>query len=138
MRIRRYTGITSRRRDVALRLLLTLTALTGAAACMAAGDAARGEKIYVSCSDCHSLDENEMGPKHRNVVGRKAGAVPDFGYSDALKKSGLTWNEQTLERWLANPQALVPGAKMFFSLRDAQDRADVIAYLKKNSDEHKP
>ncbi len=98
--------------------------------CFAAGDAVRGEKVYETCSDCHSVDENEVGPKHRNVFGRRAGALTDFQYSSALKQSGVTWDEQTLDKWLIDPQALVPGAKMFFSLKNAQDRADVIEYLK--------
>jgi cytochrome c len=63
------------------------------------------------------------------VVGRKAGSVEGYAYSPALKNSGVTWTREALDRWLENPQALVPGAKMFFALRDAQDRADVIAYL---------
>ena len=71
-----------------------------------------------------------MGPRHRGVVGRRAGSVADYNYSAALKNSGLTWDEATLDRWLTNPSALVPGTKMFFKLDSPQDRADVIAYLK--------
>ena len=70
-----------------------------------------------------------MGPRHRGVVGRRAGSVADYNYSAALKSSGLTWDEATLDRWLTNPSALVPGTKMFFKLDSPQDRADVIAYL---------
>ncbi|HSB95451.1 MAG TPA: c-type cytochrome [Spongiibacteraceae bacterium] len=96
----------------------------------ATGDAVRGAKVYTTCSDCHALDENEMGPKHRHLFGRRAGSVADYAYSPALRQSGIVWDERTLDKWLANPQALVPGAKMFFSLHSAQDRADVIEYLK--------
>jgi cytochrome c len=64
------------------------------------------------------------------VVGRPAGNLSDYNYSAALKNSGLTWDEATLDRWLTNPSALVPGTKMFFKIDDAQARADVIAYLK--------
>jgi cytochrome c len=78
---------------------------------------------------CHSLDEDDVGPKHRGVVGRVAGAVPGYAYSPALKNSGLTWDALNLDRWLTAPQTLVPGAKMFFALPNAQDRADVISYL---------
>ncbi len=95
----------------------------------AAGDAARGKTLYQACSGCHSIDENDVGPKHRGVYGRAAGSVPDYGYSPALKASGLTWDAATLDRWLTSPQALVPGARMFFSLPDPQARADIIAYL---------
>ena len=79
---------------------------------------------------CHSIDENDLGPRHRGVVGRRAGSVADYSYSPALKNSGLTWNELMLDRWLMNPSALVPGTKMFFKIDDPQARADIIAYLK--------
>jgi len=93
------------------------------------GDPAHGKAVYQVCMGCHSLDEDDVGPKHRGVVGRVAGAIPGYAYSPALKNSGLTWDAPTLDRWLSNPQALVPGAKMFFALPNAKDRADVIAYL---------
>jgi cytochrome c len=93
------------------------------------GDAARGQALYQACSGCHSVEDNDIGPRHRGVVGRTAGSVPDYAYSPALKASGLTWSPANLDRWLANPQALVPGAKMYFSVSDAQKRADLIAYL---------
>jgi cytochrome c len=93
------------------------------------GDAARGKTLYQACTSCHSIDENDIGPRHRGVVGRPAGALPDYAYSPALKASGLVWSADNLDRWLTNPQALVPGTKMYFSLPDAQSRADLIAYL---------
>jgi cytochrome c len=99
----------------------------------AAGDATRGEQIYRSCQDCHSLDENDVGPKHRGVFGRVAGTVPDYNYSAALKNSKIVWNEETLDKWLTNPQAFVPGSRMAFHLSSAQDRADVIEYLKEKA-----
>lgn len=94
-----------------------------------AGDPERGRSLYQVCSACHSLDEDDVGPRHRGVVGRKAGSVPGYAYSTALKAAQLQWTPDTLDRWLANPQGLVPGAKMFFAMPKAQDRADVIAYL---------
>lgn len=99
----------------------------------AAPSAAHGEELYQSCQDCHSLDTNDVGPKHRGVFGRKAGSVPGYSYSAALKSSGITWNEDTLDKWLTDPQKLVPGSKMFFHLDAAQDRADVIEYLKERA-----
>jgi cytochrome c len=93
------------------------------------GDAARGKTLYQACTSCHSIDENDIGPRHRGVVGRPAGSLPDYAYSPALKASGLVWSADNLDRWLTNPQALVPGTKMYFSLPDAQSRADLIAYL---------
>lgn len=94
------------------------------------GDAARGKTLYQGCQGCHSIDENDLGPRHRGVVGRRAASVQDYVYSKALKNSGLTWDEATLDRWLTNPSALVPGTKMFFKIDEAQARADIIAYLK--------
>jgi cytochrome c len=94
------------------------------------GDPGRGKTLYQACEACHSIDENDLGPRHRGVVGRRAGSIEDYAYSTALKNSGLTWDEPTLDRWLINPSALVPGTKMFFQIGDAQSRADLIAYLK--------
>jgi len=93
------------------------------------GDAARGKTLYQACQACHSVEDNDLGPRHRGVVGRRAGSVADYNYSAALKSSGITWDPHTLDRWLTNPSALVPGTKMFFKIDDAQSRADIIAYL---------
>lgn len=111
--------------------LAAMWMVTGAA--HAAGDAVRGEQIYQSCQDCHSLDDNEVGPKHRGVFGRAAGAVPGYDYSEALKNAKIVWNEATLDRWLKNPQDFMPGSKMAFHLTDTKDRADVIEYLKEKA-----
>ena len=93
------------------------------------GDAGRGQALYQACSGCHSIDDDDIGPRHRGVVGRRAGTVPEYAYSPALKASGLLWDAATLDRWLSNPQDLVPGTKMYFSVSDPQKRADIIAYL---------
>ena len=89
--------------------------------------------LYQACQDCHSLDKNDVGPRHRGVFGRKAASLPDYDYSDALKSANIVWNEETLDKWLTDPQAVAPGAKMFFHLDNPQDRADVIAYLKERA-----
>jgi cytochrome c len=94
------------------------------------GDATHGKELYHGCEACHSIEENDIGPRHRGVFGRRAGSLPDYSYSPALKQSGVTWDQSTLDRWLINPSALVPGTKMFFMIGDAQSRADIIAYLK--------
>ena len=94
------------------------------------GDPAHGKTLYQSCEACHSIEDNDVGPKHRGVVGRKAGSVAGYVYSPALKASGITWDENTLDTWLVNPSALVPGTKMFYKIDDPQARADIIAYLK--------
>lgn len=119
----------------ALRRVVITTFLAAVAPpCMgvahAAGDATHGAAVYKTCGICHSFDRNGAGPKHAGVFGRTAGTVPDFRYSPALAKSGIVWSEATLDTWLTDPQALVPGSKMFFAVDSARDRADVIAYLK--------
>jgi cytochrome c len=88
---------------------------------------------YHQCMICHSLDKNGIGPSHRDVFGRRAGSVPDYSYSVALKGSNIVWDETALDHWLTNPRALVPGTKMMFSVGNAQDRADVIAFLKEKA-----
>ena len=95
----------------------------------AAGDAARGKTLWQGCAACHSIDEDDVGPRHRGVVGRRAGTLPDYNYSDPMKAYNVTWDPATLDRWLVNPSALVPGTKMFFKIDDPQSRADIIAYL---------
>ena len=107
-----------------------VTTMSFAAISNLTGDPSRGKALYQACQACHSIDENDLGPKHRGVVGRPAGSIVDYAYSAALKSSGLTWDEATLDRWLTNPSALVPGTKMFFQVADAQNRADIIAFLK--------
>ena len=100
----------------------------------AAADATYGQELYESrCGGCHSLDANRVGPAHRGVYGRKAGAVPDFNYSTAVRKSAVVWEAKTLDAWLTNPQALIPGQRMNFRIAAAEDRADIIAYLRKES-----
>lgn len=97
----------------------------------AAGDPARGEEIYRRCQGCHSIDQNRVGPRHRGLIGRRAGSLPDFAYSAAMKNSGIVWDERTLDRFLASPRESVPGTKMTYAgVKSAQDRADLIAYLK--------
>ena len=114
---------------IAAALFIAGASLASAAGNVA-GDPARGKSLYQGCAGCHSIDDNDLGPRHRGVVGRQAGSLQDYAYSAALKASGLTWNEAMLDRWLTNPSALVPGTKMFFKIDDAQTRADIIAYLK--------
>ena len=107
-----------------------VAALALAPSALATGDAAHGAQVYKTCGICHSLDKNGVGPKHAGVFGRTAGTVPDYRYSPALQKSGIVWNDETLDKWLSDPQALVPGTKMFFAVDNAKDRADVIEFLK--------
>ena len=109
-------------------VLLMVVAAPGPA--LAAGDATRGAELYAAkCSSCHAPDVNKLGPSHQGVVGRAAGAVPGYAYSPKLKASGIVWTPANLDTWLAGPQKMVPGNKMFLVVSDAQQRADLIAYL---------
>lgn len=99
-----------------------------------AGDARRGATLYESrCGGCHALDANRIGPLHEGVFGRRAGGVADYEYSPALRSAEIVWNERTLDAWLADPQALIPGQKMGYSLQSAAERADIIAWLRQAS-----
>lgn len=112
-------------------LLLTIALSAALSAPAHAGDPVRGKELYESrCIACHSPDANRVGPKHRGVVGRLSGTVPGYSYSKALEAAQVTWDEQSLDRWLTNPQALIPGQKMNFRVNDPTDRADLVAYLK--------
>jgi cytochrome c len=97
-----------------------------------AADPGRGAALYAECQGCHSLRENMMGPRHCWVVGRPAARVPDFNYSDAMKNSGLTWDDATLDKFLTTPFAFLPGTSMGYAgVYDQKDRDDLIAYLGK-------
>ena len=106
------------------------------------GDAAAGEKSFRICKSCHQIGEgakNAVGPDLNGVVGRKSATFADYSYSDAMKASGLTWDEATLRVYLKGPRALVPGTKMTFAgfSRDTDVR-NVIAYLKTFGPDGKP
>ena len=109
-------------------------ALLAPQAVAAAGDPERGEDLYERrCFACHSLDANRVGPAHRGVFGRKAGGAPGYNYSPALGKSEIVWDEPALDKWLTNPQAFIPGQRMGFRLGNPDERADIIAFLKRES-----
>ena len=123
-----------RYRIAALAASLGLSALASAQSGPTAGDPSRGERVYRErCSGCHSLDANRIGPAHRGVFGRRAGQAPGYNYSPALRRANLAWTPANLDRWLTNPQALIPGQRMNFRLGDPALRADVIAYLRVQS-----
>ncbi|MEJ0047377.1 MAG: cytochrome c oxidase assembly protein [Rhodospirillales bacterium] len=94
-------------------------------------DAAAGARLFAeNCGACHALDRAKIGPPLAGVVGRRAGSVPLYPYSMALKFAGFNWDEARLDRWLADPQAELPGAQMPMKTPVAQARRDIIAYLK--------
>jgi len=108
----------------------------------AAGDPARGAKVFQACTACHSVEPGEhmTGPSLARIWSRKAGAVEDFlRYSDAMKKSNVVWNDANLDKWLSDPAQLVPGTSMTFpGLKESKDRQDVIAYLRSVSEGKAP
>ncbi len=112
---------------------LALTALATVPA-SAEGDAAAGEKIFnTKCKVCHQIGpgaKNFVGPDLNGVIGRKAGAVEGYSYSDAMKASGLTWDEATFKEYIKDPKAKVPGIKMIFAgLPKDTDQDNLYAYL---------
>lgn len=130
--------ISTLRSAVCVALLAGLTGCGGssgqgpatAQAAASKGDAAHGEQLYQQCAACHSLKQNAAGPMHCQLFGRSAGTVPDFQYSEAMRDSGLVWDDQTLDEFLTSPITYVSGTKMGFAgFSDPGDRADVIAYL---------
>lgn len=112
--------------------LTTASALAALAVSSAtAADPVRGKQLYESrCIACHSIDDNRAGPAHKGVFGRKAGLAKGFDYSSAVKASKVVWSGKTLDRWLADPEKLIPGQKMGLSVPEAKDRADLIEFLK--------
>jgi len=115
--------------------LIALSALaTHASIATAAGDPVRGETLYqTKCAACHSIEYNGVGPAHQGLFERKAGGRTDYTYSPALRQSTVQWNEKTVDQWLTNPEAFIPGQKMGIMVPEVQDRADLIAYLKKET-----
>ena len=113
--------------------LLLLAGLLTAQPALAAGDAAAGKALFnQKCAICHSPVEgqNKIGPSLWGVVGRKAGTLATYTYSDAMKNANRTWNADTLNDYLTNPRQKIPGVKMIFAgLPQESDRQNVIAYL---------
>lgn len=101
-------------------------------AAAATPDAKRGQDLYTArCGACHSVADNGAGPRHRGLFGCRAGTQAGYDYSEALRKSGIVWSDKMLDRWLADPNSMVPGNKMVVRLAEAAaDRADLIAYLR--------
>jgi len=121
---------------------ITGTALASALATTAvAQDVTAGEKTFNVCRACHEIGDgakSEVGPVLNGVVGRKSGSYPGYNYSDANTNSGLIWDEATLQEYLKNPRAKVPGTKMLFpGLKRDDDIVNVIAFLKQYGSETK-
>jgi cytochrome c len=120
--------IDARRATVALVVILQLAGVA-----RADGDAARGEARFQDCAPCHKLEAgaNNVGPSLHSIFTRKAGELADFRYSPAIKRSGIIWTPETLDKFVTDPQALVPTNRMpYAGMASAGDRADLIAYLR--------
>jgi cytochrome c len=125
--------------------LVVIVAGLGASAALAdapAGDVTRGAAVFkAQCAACHLQKATDtsppIGPQLHGIVGRKAGSWDHFKYTDAMKKSGITWNGKLLDEYLENPYSLVPGAAMGLLVPVEKNRADVITYLATNPEELK-
>jgi cytochrome c len=115
-------------------IFVAVVLLASAEGAALAQDAEAGEKVFVKCRICHQVGEaakNLIGPTLNGLIGRKAGSVEGYSYTDANKSSGLVWDEATLKEYLNNPKAKIPGTKMIFAgLPKEEDADNVIAYLK--------
>jgi len=117
-------------RDIFCVAIAVLIAAAGVA--RAEGDAVRGEKRFQECASCHSVaaGQNGVGPSLHGVFGRKAGSLDDFRYSPAMRRSGIVWTPEALDRFVGEPQSVVPANRMpYAGLTDASARTDLIAYL---------
>jgi len=116
------------------RFVVSVAAVLCLANSASAQDPAEGEKVFATCKACHQIGEgakNAIGPELNGVVGRKAGSVAGYSYSDANKNSGITWDESNLAEYLKDPKVKVPGTKMIFAgIKDEKKVQDLIAFLK--------
>lgn len=121
-----------------IRVFLLTLSIALAAAPASAGDPEKGRQVFVKCERCHSLDPNgsqEDGPHLYGIFGRKAGSLESYtGYSEAMKASDVVWDEETLDAYIEKPKAFIKGTNMRFrTLGKEEDRQDLIAYLKANT-----
>ena len=119
-------------KQAAAAIGMLMTGLTAGNGLAQDGDPAAGEKVFRQCQACHVIDaeQNRVGPHLVGIIGRPAGAVEGFKYSDAMANSGIVWDETTIAEYLANPRSYVEGNRMAFAgLRNEQQIADVIAYI---------
>ena len=112
-------------------LLVAGSSLSVIGRAQAAGNGA--EVFKKRCGGCHALERDKEGPRLGGVYGRVAGSVDSFEYSEALKKSGITWTDQALDKWLTDPEKVVPGNDMTFHVEKPEERSQIIAYLKQSS-----
>ena len=122
------------KKEIIAAVLLTVAMAFAGTSAMAAGDAAKGKKVFKKCKACHTVKKggkNRVGPNLFDIAGKKAGSVGGYKYSKAMKASGITWDDASLDKFLKKPKKFLKKTKMGFSgLKKDGQRADVIAYLK--------
>ena len=114
-------------------VLVSVAVILASGGASAAGDAAKGKKVFNKCKACHTVaaGKNKIGPSLHGVFGLTSGTVPKFRYSSAMKKAKIVWSDETLDAYLTKPKKYVPGTKMAFSgLKKKADRDNLITYLK--------
>ena len=110
--------------------------LAGVGTANAQGDPEKGEKVFNKCKTCHEIEDekNKVGPHLVGIFGRPAGSVEGFKYSDAMKSSGVVWEDETITAYLKDPKGYIPGNRMVFpGLRKDEEIADLLAYLQEES-----
>ena len=123
-------------RILSTALALAFAAALGSGPALADGDPAKGKKVFNKCKTCHTLmaGKKKIGPHLEGIMGRAAGSVEGYKYSKAMKESGITWDEESLDAYLRKPKEYVKGTKMAFAgLKKEGDRENLIAYLKANT-----
>jgi len=122
------------KKEIIAAVLLTVTMAFAGTSAMAAGDAAKGKKVFKKCKSCHTVKKggkNKVGPNLFGIAGKKAGSVKGYKYSKAMKASGITWDDANLDGFLKKPRKFMKKTKMGFSgVKKDKQRANVIAYLK--------
>ncbi len=130
----RCLGLTLTILSLGIIAMLSCTSAATASGQAQSGDTKRGQDLFQRrCTSCHSLDTEKEGPRLRGVFGRKSASIQSFNYSDALKGAKITWDAASLDKWLTDTDKFIPDNDMNLSLKDSQERADIIVYLKQLS-----